>query len=139
MALMGIYSSVIACVRDKCSYSDYLACPGGVKQGCLLSPLMFSFFINELAIEMSKTGKHGIQLIPGTIKKILLLFADDVILPSNTIVGLQNQLDSLKREEDRLCLTVNLEEEKNKNKEKTIHYGVSYGWSPRYTRKVVVW
>ena len=70
---------------------------------------MFSFFINELAIEVSKTGKHGIQLIPGTIEIFLLLFADDVILLSNTIVGLQNQLDSLKREPDRLYLTVNLE------------------------------
>ena len=54
MALRGIYNSVIACVRDKCSYSDYFACPGGVKQGCLLSLLRFSFFINELAIEVSK-------------------------------------------------------------------------------------
>ena len=70
---------------------------------------MFSFFINELAIEVSKTGKHGIQLIPGTTEIFLLLFADDVILLSNTIVGLQNQLDSLKREPDRLYLTVNLE------------------------------
>ena len=70
---------------------------------------MFSFFINELAIEVSKTGKHGIQLIPGTTEVFLLLFADDVILLSNTIVGLQNQLDSLKREADRLYLTVNLE------------------------------
>ena len=63
---------------------------------------------------MSKTGKHGIQLIPGTTEIFLLLFADDVILLSNTIVGLQNQLDSLKREPDRLYLTINLEE-KNKN------------------------
>ena len=29
MALRGIYNSVIACVRHKCSYSDYFACPGG--------------------------------------------------------------------------------------------------------------
>ena len=66
MALRGLYNSVIACVRDICSYSDYFACPGSMKQGCLLIPLMFSFFINELAIEVPKTGKHRIQLIPGT-------------------------------------------------------------------------
>ena len=65
MALRGIYNSFIACVRDKCSYSDYFACPGGVKQCYLLSPLVFSFFVNELAIELSKTGRLGIQLIPG--------------------------------------------------------------------------
>ena len=55
-------------MRDKCSYSDYFDCPRGVKQGCLLSPQMFSFFINELDVELSKMGKHGIQLIPGAIE-----------------------------------------------------------------------
>ena len=57
---------------------------------------------------MSKACKHGIQLIPGTTEMFLLHFADDVILLSNTIVGLQNQLDSLKKEAGRLYLTVNL-------------------------------
>ena len=133
MALRGIYNSVIACVRDKCSYSDYFTCPGGVKQDCLPCPLMFSFFINELAIEVPKIGKHSLQLIPGTIEIFLLLFADDVILLSYMIVSLQSQLDSLKWEADRLYLAVSLEERKKK------HYGVSYGWSPRCTRKVVVW
>ena len=49
-ALKGIYISVSACVRDKCIYTDFFKCPRGVKQGCLLSPLMFSFIINELAV-----------------------------------------------------------------------------------------
>ena len=40
---------------------------------------MLSFFINELAVELSKNGKHGIQLIPGAIEIFMLLFADDVI------------------------------------------------------------
>ena len=109
LALRSIYDSVLASVRDKGRYTDYFHCPKGVKQGCLLSPLLFSFFINELAIEVSKTGRHGIQLIPGAIEIFLLLFADDIILLSDTIIGLQNQLNSLKREADRLELTVNLD------------------------------
>ena len=126
MVLRGIYNLVVACARDKCSYSDYFARPGGVKQGCLPTPLVFSFLINELAIDVSKTGKHGIQLIPGTIGMFLLLFADDVLLLPNTIVGLQNQLDSLEREADRLYLTGDLERKQQQQKH-------------RYTRKVVVW
>ena len=76
-------------------------------------------------------GKHGIQLIPGAIEIFLLLFADDVILLSNTIEGLQNQLDSLKREADRLYLMVNVEKKRS--------YVFSYVWTPRCSRKVVVW
>ena len=108
-ALRGIYDSVTACVREKGVYSDFFNCPRGVKQGCLLSPQLFSFFINELAIEISNRGRHGIQMIPGAIEIFLMLFADDVILLSNTVVGLQNQLSILKQEADRLHLTVNLD------------------------------
>ena len=108
-ALRGIYDSVIACVREKGIYSEFFNCPRGVKQGCLLSPQLFSFFINEMAIEISNSGKHGIQMIPGGIEVFLMLFADDVILLSDTVVGLQNQLSILKQEADRLHLTVNLD------------------------------
>jgi hypothetical protein len=70
---------------------------------------MFSFIINELAVELTKKGRHGIQLIPGAVELFLMIFADDVILLSSTIIGLQNQLNVLKQEADRLFLTVNLE------------------------------
>ena len=56
-ALRGVYDSVRACVRDKCNCTEYFDCPRGVKQGYLLGPQMFAFFINELAIEMSKKKK----------------------------------------------------------------------------------
>ena len=71
---------------------------------------MLSFFINELAVELSKNGKHGIQLIPGASEIFMLLFADDVILLSSTPAGLQNQLNHLKTEADRLYLIVNLDQ-----------------------------
>ena len=71
--------------------------------------LYIYIFFNEIAVELSKRGRHGIQLIRGATEIFLLLFADDVILLSNTIVGLQNQLDNLKREAARLYLTINLD------------------------------
>ena len=70
---------------------------------------MFSLFVNELAVEVSRNGKHGIQMIPGAIEIFLLLFADDVIFMSSTPAGLQNQLNHLKNEADRLYLSVNLD------------------------------
>ena len=109
IALKSSYTSVSACVHDKCIHADFFKCPRGVKQGCLLSPLMFSFVINELAVELSKNGKHGTQLTPGATEISMLLFADDIILLFSTPAGLQNQLNHLKVEADRLHLTVHLD------------------------------
>ena len=108
-ALKGIYASVSACVSDKFSYTIFFDCPRGLKQGCLLSPLMFSLLVNELAVEVSRNGKHCIQMIPGAIEIFLLLFADDIIFMSSTPAGLQNQLNHLKNEADLLYLSVNLD------------------------------
>ena len=68
-----------------------------MKQGCLLSPLMFSLFISEVADFVRENGKHGIQLIPGFEEIFLLLFADDIVLISSTPSGLQNQIDNLEK------------------------------------------
>ena len=46
---------------------------------------------------------------PGAIEIFMLLFGDDIILLSRTPAGLQNQLNHLETESDRLYLTVNLD------------------------------
>ena len=57
--------------------------------------VLFSLFINELANEIMQRGRHGIQLIPDLIEIFILLFADYVILVSDTVCGLQNQSNVL--------------------------------------------
>ena len=47
--IKGIYNTVTATVRYGNKYSDAINCPLGVKQGCLLSPLLFSILINRVA------------------------------------------------------------------------------------------
>ena len=59
-------------------------------------------------------GKYGIQLIPDLIGIgiFILLFADDVILVSDAICGLQNQLNSLFDTTNHLSLFVNMDKSK---------------------------
>jgi hypothetical protein len=80
-----------------------------VKQGEICSPVLFSMFIEELSANINQYGKHGIQLIPEFIQILILMFADDVILMSDTVLGLQNQLNILHRTSWELGLDVNLE------------------------------
>ena len=49
-ALRAMYSSVVASVRVEVGCTTVgFSCPIGLKQGECSSPLLFSFFINELA------------------------------------------------------------------------------------------
>ena len=83
----------------------------GVKQGDALSPFLFSLFINELTNEVIDKGRHGGLLSDGNcfIELFLLLLADDVVLISETSVGLQTQLNNLYNVSLRLKLKVNME------------------------------
>ena len=92
--------------------ADYFNCMQGLKQGCLVSPVLFSFLINKLALEIVLRGKHGIQSLPRETELFLLMFADDFALLSSTPVGLQNQLNVLYEVANRLGLLVNLEKTK---------------------------
>ena len=94
-AIQAIYSSVKACVKSNEGISNVFSCPIGLRQGCSLSPILFSLFINELYDVMKSSDVRGIQLFPDLTEIFLLMFADDIGLISDTISGLQKQLNIL--------------------------------------------
>ena len=111
-SLKAMYNSLVSCIRANCEFSEFFDCPVGVRQGCVLSPTLFSVFINQLADHMNEKGKHGIQLLPGIMELFILLFADDVVLFSTSPAGLQNQLNILKTCCDSMKLSVNINKTK---------------------------
>jgi len=110
--LKSVYRTVRCCVRCDGELSDYFDCLNGLKQGCKLSPLLFSYLMSSLASEIRNKGKHGIQLLANDTDIFLLLFADDIVLVSDTVIGLQNQISNLKKGADKLGLTVNIQKTK---------------------------
>ena len=61
----------------------------GLRQGCILSPVLFSIFIDELAEEVKRVGgaRYGEVIVS------LLLFADDIVLMAENAKMLQRMLD----------------------------------------------
>ena len=105
--LKAIYKVVNVVIRCGKEFTNKIYCPLGVKQGCLLSPLLFSLLITEVAKKIAEKGRAGYQFIPGAPQIYSLLFADDIVLISTTPIGLQNQLNSLKEASDEIGLSVN--------------------------------
>ena len=110
--LQSMYSSVRSYVKCSYGYTDYFECTSGLKQGCKCSPILFSYVVEEIAKEVVRKGKHGIQFHPDMATIYLLLFAEDVVLLSDTPTGLQNQLDNLKCSAESVGLNINMSKSK---------------------------
>ena len=107
-AVKSMYEFVKARVRVGGDLTEAFMCSRGLKQRDSCSPVLFSLLINELANEIVLKGKHGITLSPDILQILIMLFAD-VVLLSNSIVGLQQQLNVLRDTAKRLHLVVNFE------------------------------
>ena len=107
--IKSMYMSVKAKVRSGDKLTDLINCHSGLKQGDSCSPVLCSIFINEVALEVLKNGRHGISFLVDAYELFILLLADDVILLSETPIGLQRQLTSLQNAANSLGLKVNME------------------------------
>ena len=61
----------------------------------IISPLLFSLFVSDLESHMSQDGCKGIQVNNSVLR--LLMFADDLVLFSDSSEGLKSFLNSLER------------------------------------------
>ena len=124
------YDSLLSRVKANNEYSDFSECRMGVRQGCVLNPIIFSLFIDQLAKYITGTGRHDIQLLSGLTKLFILsFFSDDVALLITTPCGLQNQLETLKVCCDRLKMEVTTDKTKFYLSEKAItHQSMKNGF-----------
>lgn len=80
-ALKSLYADCVGCVQVNDEQTGWFRIPFGVKQGDILSPCLFSLFINDLALEM-KHLNLGVHL--DSVIVAILLYADDLELLAET-------------------------------------------------------
>lgn len=78
----------------------------GVKQGCILSPLLFALFLNDIVDVL-----EGGCLVAGNRIKVLM-YADDIVIVSPSRTGLQLMINQLEEYCDNWNLKVNLTKSK---------------------------
>ena len=94
--ISSMYSHSICCVKDNYAWSEFFNYDKGVRQGCILSPLLFNLYLNELPFTLNNNAKDSI-LLPDVSHLNCLLYADDLLLISTSAEGLQQSLDRLSK------------------------------------------
>lgn len=108
-ALLSLYNNVESCVRINGLYTDYFNIQSGVKQGCLLSPVLFNLYINDLCQEM-KTLNKGVTINNEVVN--ILLYADDAVLIAESESDLQIMINALSKWCSKWEMKLNVEKSK---------------------------
>ena len=108
-AITNLYSNDKACIKIGDKISDDFDINQGVRQGCVLSPLLFNIFISDLPKHLCSDS--DVILYEGH-KINCLLWADDLVMLSESEVGLQSLLHHLYTYCSKNEVTVNLDKSK---------------------------
>ena len=88
----------------------YIGFTKGVRQGCPLSPILFNIYVNEIFDLVDENNDSGFYL--GNTKVNALMYADDLILLSETREGLQNLINKINDFCNKRKLTINAKKTK---------------------------
>ena len=107
--ISSLYDRDKSCVRGNDSLTDIFPCNRGVQQGCLLSPVLFALYLNDLNSHIMESSQ-GVMV--DDIPVHSLLYSDDLVLIAKDRKDLQSQLDALDTFSQSLKMEVNLDKTK---------------------------
>ena len=100
--LRNMYSEVNYSIKLPYGLTDPITSSTGLKQGCVLSPLLFNLYVNDLPFFLNET-----QYLTN-----VLMYADDLVLMSTSKAGLQRCLEDLQTYCGKWKLKVNINKTK---------------------------
>ena len=108
--LKSMYSKLTSSVKSNGQLTKPFVCNIGTRQGCNLSPTLFNMYLNDLPHKFTKSNSSPIQLNGNLIGS--LFYADDLVILSESVAGLQKSLNKL----SKYCKTWKLNININKTK-----------------------
>lgn len=98
----SMYKCTKAAVWTGNDLSDYFETESGVKQGCLLSPLLFALYLNDMNDWLS----GGVNINGLNVK--ILMYADDIVMLADKPCTLQRMIHQLESYCDKWNMELNL-------------------------------
>ena len=91
--LQNMYTKLQSCVSNGYNLSDFFNCSVGTRQGCMISPFLFIFYLNELVRTCAELP--GIYINENHKNLNMLLYADDLVIIGDQVGRIQKLLDAL--------------------------------------------
>ena len=110
--IKNIYSNSSCALKIGTSQTRSFSYSRGVRQGCILSPLLFNLYVNDLPSAFQNTLSDPIILPNGT-KLNSLFYTDDLIVISRSKIGIQNCLNTLPSFCNSWMLDINFKKTRN--------------------------
>ena len=118
--IKNMYKNIKSCVHKDGSYSNFFFSTIGVRQREDLSPFLFAVFLNDLESYLEIAGVSSLDMADSLfyerldiyMKLFLILYADDALLFSESLDGMQSMLDEF----SNYCKILKLEVNTSKTK-----------------------
>ena len=95
--LNSMYSNLKSCVRTRSGLTEYFQCTVGTRQGCMLSPFLFTLYISELVDMMKNEGCQGVYVDEQNPNILMFMYADDIASGTDTVSRMQKILNVLSK------------------------------------------
>ena len=110
--VVSMYSKDKSAVKINNKMTEAFSCYTGVKQGCMLSHSLFNLYLSDLPECLNSSSSTDILLEDSERPINCLLYADDLVIFSQSANGLQTLLNKLESYCEKTELTVNLDKTK---------------------------
>jgi len=109
--IRSMYNKTKLCVKTHGQLTEFFHSNIGVRQGDSLSPTLFNLYINDLPNYINNM-KNSDPVKLGSVDLNCLMYADDVILLSTSLRGLQRCIEGVKQFSEKWHLDINLNKTK---------------------------
>jgi len=94
--IINLFSDCFSCVKWDNAFSNFFRIIFGVRQGSVLSPILFALYIDDIS--------NSVSFFPGCH---IILYADDIILISPSVLMLQHLLHACEIELNNIDMAIN--------------------------------
>eukprot|EP00794_Sanderia_malayensis_P006629 gene6629-biopygen5401 len=105
--LKNLYANAKSAVRVNTNLSEFFKCSVGVRQGCILSPMLFNAFLEELVTRVTDGFESGISIQGKPLTN--LRFADDIALLAASASRLKGLTKSLIETSKKMGMEISAE------------------------------